>query len=190
MPGCFCKNNTPHTPRRKTSVSFNETVEIFVVMSRSEYTIRERKNCYFSAEYHQNMSLWLGAVTEGMSVSETRGIEAFLPSSGDEQGALRDLHIDSVMDEQERQFEEGIEDAWAIAETCRRTSAKGAIIAYITAKKDERAAFGAYMKMDSDYNLLCVPPSPTSMDRATVKSYFATSDMENLSTPLLITPAA
>lgn len=189
MPGCLCKNRS-QTHSLKKSVTFNDTVDVLLVMSRGEYKERETQRCYFSKEYHQNMSMWLAAVGEGMSVSETRGIEVFLPVAGDERESLRDLHIDSVMNEQDRQFDDGIEDAVAIAEACRRTSAKGAIIAYITGKKDEKAAFGAYMKMDSDYSLLCVAPSPTSMDKATVKSYFATSDIEKLSTNLLITPAA
>mmetsp|Transcript_30693 Transcript_30693/g.73631 ORF Transcript_30693/g.73631 Transcript_30693/m.73631 type:complete len:190 (+) Transcript_30693:88-657(+) len=189
MPGCLHKN-TPQTRSHKKSVSFNERVDVFLVMSRSEYKLRETQKCYFSREYHQNMNMWLTAVAKGMPVSDTRGIESFLRGAGEEQDNLRELHLDSVMNEQERQDDQGIEVAMAIAAACRKTSAKGAIIAYITAKKDERAAFGAYMKLDSDYSLMCVAPSPTSMDKATVRSYFATSDIEKLSTNLLVTPAA
>lgn len=186
MPGCFYNN----TRRRKSLVSFNDTVDVFLIMSRDEYTDRERRNCYFSTEYHQTMNMWLAAVAQGMRVNDIRGMEAFLPDAGGEQVNLRDLHFNSVMNEQERQYDEGIDDVIAIAEACRRTSAKGAIVAYITAKKDERTAFGAYMKTDSDNSLMCVAPSPTPMGKTTVRSYYASPDIEKLRTNSPITPAA
>lgn len=126
-----------------------------------------------------------------MRIDETRGLESFLPEAEEEKHNLRELHVNSVLNEQERQDQQRIEDDIAIAEACRRTSAKGAIMAYIAAKKDERAAFGAYMKIHSDYTLRCVAPSPTSMDKATVRGYFAASDINKLSVNLLMTtPAA
>ena len=191
MPGCIKSYRPQSRTANKMSVRFCETIVVFPVITRSEYTEREMIKCFFSPEYAQNMSLWLSAVGQVMHVDETRGLEAWLPDGGEEDESLRELHADSVMNEQDRQFDQGIDDQWAIAEACKRTSKKGAIMAYIRGKKDERAAFGAYMKLENDYSLMCVAPSPTSMDRATVRSYFAAFDIDRLSSNLvLVTPAA
>jgi hypothetical protein len=138
------KKRPSSSSKRQKRVRFYETVIVHRVLRINDYSKAEKKSCFRTKKDAK-----LIEILQGKPIKHIRGLEK-LTNFGSERDVSTKSCINSILDEQDRQWSEGINDVNRVADACRQISAKSTILALLLADYDEREALKAYKKMNTD----------------------------------------
>lgn len=188
------------TARRMVSFSQNanemETVSVRMIPAHSEYTFQEKNNSWYTDTDFQIMKLGLVQLLRkvvggtyqhemGSLESEVRGLETKTPEGSKTRKGNRFAAMFAVLDEQDRQREQGIVDPEYIALLYRQSSA------HCQTKAIETAANDATILLDegaatTEKTVKTLPPPPASPSRPSMARNLVASPIQSLSRRRLV----
>lgn len=147
------KKDSPKKGRRK-SIQFADAVEMHDHLALDQYTRKERAMCWFtpievdkmSEERYRTVLMldMLGSGKRQSADSVARGLEYETLVGNEEKERRRIQCIDSVMDEQEDQWDLELFSWRRFSIVSRKASRDSKVIASMLAKEDELAALAVY----------------------------------------------